>query len=855
MSKKKISPPALARKILNRVMPCPKSISVLGDYEELFIRKLKQDGVFRAKTWYWFEVLRSLFPFFITSLVWRFIMLRNHLKVACRNMRHNKTHSGINIAGLTIGLTSVFLVLFWVQNELSVDRFHKNRESIYRLTSRMNLNDRERNIASTPGEWGEFLKGEFSYIRDSVRIRRMKRNLFEYNDTKLMENGGIFADPSLLNIFSFPLVERGAENPLKDPDDMLITQSMTKKYFPGEDAVGKTVRFAGRSFIVRGVLADIPSNSHLQFDFVCPMSAFNRKNIDWYSDYFTTYILSDRSITGSMADNMNVSLIEKVPLFKPYKLRLQFQPMADIYLKSRHLSENAGRFGDINHVYIFSVVAILILIIAAVNYVNITTAFAGRKAPGIGIRKTFGATGKKLFEQFMTEGMVLVLISVLFSIGLAKLLLPVLNRLSGGEIVMDFFSINTILLIMAVGGAIGLIAGVYPALYLSSLKPVRVLHQGTPSPGSGRGFIGKSLLTLQFFIAVFIICCTITVIGQLQYISHKNLGFNRKNVMTIPIHSSIGNRYTALKNSLKELPEVADVTAKSSSLTDDNNGGPARLRHQSPEGAPNMRYAAVEGNYFSLLEIPILHGRSFEQSSDAVCIINQKAQRLLNIKDPVGKIIINNRNEEMQVIGVAADASFYTLKGDMKPRIFTPVSHNRIARILVKLKGSDTGEIIRRIERIHQHHIPGYPFEYRFLDETYAGLYQKEKRLKTLLNGFSILAIFISCMGLFGLVSYTVERKKKEIGIRKTLGASSSSVIKSILGDFIPYILLGFFLAAPPAYYAISKWLDSFANRITPGPLIFTVSGTIVLMIAVATIGLKSLAAAGANPVDSIRYE
>jgi len=787
-------------------------------------------------------------------------MFKNYLKIALRNLKRHKGYSFINIAGLAFGLACAILILLWVRDETSYDRFHANGEDIYRVLQQVKFSDHETTWAISQGPLGPGLAKDFPEVVRSVRFKPARFQVRQ-GDVWVSEMV-MLADPSVFEAFTFPLAAGDPATVLADPHSIVLSESAAAKYFPDGVAVGRTLRLDDRfDFRVTGVMRTMPRNSDLQFDFLAPI-AFGRElqmTVDqWNNSTFTTYVQLRRGVSAAAATAKIAGYLADKPTLEK-GTRLALQPLKRIHLYSNY--EFDTPHGDIRYVRVFSLVAFFILLIACINFMNLTTARSAGRAREVGVRKASGARRSDIVGQFYGESALLILVALALGLGLARLFLPAFNNLAAKELRLDLFGAGGLLASLAgLALATAVIAGSYPALFLSAFEPARVLKAGPSSGTRGRAF-RRALVVIQFSLTILLVISTIFVYGQLNYMRNSKLGYDKENVVYMAMRGGMRKDYEAVRTELLRNPGVAGVASGdfvpiygytfSNSLW--------TWEGQSPEDEILIRGGAVGEGYLEVLGAEMARGRTFGQEpaseNYASLIVNEEAARVMRMKDPVGQWL-GARGSDFKgtIVGVVKDYHFTPLRQRIEPLVLI---HNPGAGnlLIARLKAGDIARTLGEIERVWKRFAPGYPFRFRFLDEALDELYRSEERTGTIIRNFSVLAVVISCLGLFGLASYTAERRTKEIGIRKTLGASGSNIAWLFSREFSRWVLAANVIAWPAAYFAISKWLEGYPYRITLGPGPFLIASALALLVAGLTVGYHSVRSARANPVNALRYE
>ncbi len=785
-------------------------------------------------------------------------MIKNYLKVALRNIMRHRGYSFINISGLAIGMACCILILFWIQDELSFDRFHENSREIYRVTQDINFADHSTSWAITQGPLGPSLEAEFPEITDSVRITfRSFRMAFDNN---VFDETVAMADGSLLRVFTFPLLRGNPETVLSDPHSIVLSEEMAYKYFGSEDPVDKVIRADNQfDFKVTGILKKVPRNSHLRFEAVIPFVFARELNYSvdrWDNSSFSTYIRVQEGVSAQdVLTKISRFLDDKPTIEKDAALNLQ--PLARIHLHSRYDFDSAH--GDITYVTIFSLVAFFILLIACINFMNLTTARSSNRAREVGMRKVAGAYRSDLVKQFFGESLILVSIALVLALLLVLLLLPLFNNLAAKEMTAALLTESWIWLgLLAITMGTGLMAGSYPAAFLSAFQPVRVL-KGTLGSGARSSAFRKLLVVFQFSLTILLLICTLVVYTQLDFMRHKKLGYDKEHLLYFGMRGQMQEKYAAVKQELLGNPGVLAVGAGSNVPTYGYffSNSLWSWDGKDPEEEVLMRAAGADVDFLETLGMEIVAGRSFSQdfSTDeaSALIVNEAAVKAMRMADPVGQRLSQPGNPGT-IVGVVKDYHFRSLRQKIDPLILIHYPEgNRF--VFIRLKGEQMPRTIAYIESVWNKFAPGFDFRYRFLDEALDELYRAEQQTGTLFRYFSALAILISCLGLFGLASYLAEQRTKEIGIRKVLGATIANLVLLLSRDFTKWVLVSNLVAWPIAYFAMRQWLQSYAYRIDLPWWAFAVSGFSALAIAMITVSFQSIKAAVADPVDSLKYE
>jgi len=790
-------------------------------------------------------------------------MFSNYLKIAFRNIKRHKGYSAINIAGLAVGMACTLLIILWVQHELGYDAFHANADELCRIITK------DENEPENSGNYNcalmlpVVLKDNYPEIVDFSRLVRLSSLRVCQVSYVPAQNPGarktfkeerfVLADPSFFRMFTFPFIKGNPQTALASAENIVITQDTAEKYFGDEDPMGKVVNLNGESDLtVTGVVARTPDNSSLKFDIIAPIQML-RGYLKTWSVVGPAFIQLEK---GALLQEVEEKLYGAVQEYGPARLSdrsVSLQPIRDM-----HLNANLGGMGNRNYVYIFSLIAVFILAIACINFMNLSTARSGIRAKEIGLRKVLGVYPPQLIRQFLTESVFMSFISLTMGIVLLELFLPVFRGLTSRHLEIHYFD-NAIVLPCLIGFAIviGVAAGVYPAFVISSFQPVNIL-KGLFS-GSPKGSTMRTVLVvLQFSISILLIVATTIVYKQLDFILTKDLGFDREQVLSIPIADKYRRKYETLKRQLGDVPGVLNITTSNSLPVHISGFNPVSWEGKSSEEPVYMSFVSVDYDYIETMKMEILKGRSFSRKfagESSSFIINEAAQKSIGMDDPIGKTFAL-QNRKGKIIGVVKDFNFQSLKDEIQPLVMTFAPGWYFSPyFLIRVKTENLAVTIESLGLTAKGFDADYPFEYRFLDDAYDEIYRSEEQLGRIFVHFAVLAIFISCLGLFGLASYMTEIRTKEIGIRKILGASVSRLVFSLSREFVKWVLVANLIAWPAAYFLMGKWLQDFTYRTGLSIWIFLMSAALAMFVALLTVSFQSIRTALANPVDSLRYE
>jgi putative ABC transport system permease protein len=800
-------------------------------------------------------------------------MFSNYLVAALRNLRRQRVHSLVNIFGLSLGMACAILILLWVGDELGYDRFHENFDRVYRVVADWPQYGWQ-GVNASPMPLGPAVEDGIPEVADTVRLAGQPRKVFRYGDRAFYEDRGIVADPSLFTALTFPFVKGTAAGAFTKPSDMVLTESTARKYFGDEDPLGKMVEVEGQPAVVTGVVADPPANSTLQFAFVNAFAFVGELtgySTHWGAFNFDTFVLLKRNADPDEVGPKitAVAAANKSPHVEA-GLTFRLQPLSEVHLDARPYAVSTVILGDRKAVALFSAIAAFVLLIACINFMNLSTARASMRAKEVGLRKTVGAARRQLVRQFLGESFLLTALAFAAALGCVLVLLPSFNRLTGKAIGMGLADGGHILVLGSVFLLTGLAAGIYPALILSGLRPVSMMRGGGPDGGRvARGsFFRRALVVFQFSLSIVLIIMTLVVVKQMRFIRSADLGFDRRNVVEMPLKGAVAARYPAFKSRLLEIPEIAFVSAESYPFAELTNRSAGNWDWEGREGRENLDliFGGVDFDFAETLGLRIADGRMFSPEygldRSRTVVINQSAAAAMGLEDPVGKWVSFSRDgqERRTIIGVIEDPRFRSFRFGVEPMLFYLADMSGAEDrgiVLAKLRGGDgdPSRALAAISKVWAEFNPHIPFEYTFLDQTYRGLYRKERRALVLFNAFAGLAVVISCLGLFGLASFMAERRTKEVGVRKVLGASEWAIAGLMTRDFTRWILAANIIAWPAGYYAAGKLLQGYAYRAEIGIGIFVLSGVAALAIGLLTVGRQAFRAARANPVDALRYE
>ena len=808
-------------------------------------------------------------------------MLKNYLKVALRNLWKSKGFSAINIIGLAAGLGVCLLIVLYVIDELSYDKYNLKADRIYRIDADIYFNNTEFSAVATPRPLVRTLVKEYPQVEQMVRTNYQRDIMVKKGNNFIQDHHLVFADSTFFQVFTVPMITGDPMTALNEPNSIVIDEDVAKRYFNSTDVVGKTLELENHAICkVTGVFREIPQQSHFHFSFIRPLRDYYNggDENDWLSNNYTSYILVRPGVSRQfmqsrvdatintylgrqLQDMLHSSLSDLNRAGNHFKYALM--PLLDIHLHSNKSYEFEAN-GNITYVTVFSIIAILILLIACVNFMNLSTARSANRAKEVGIRKVAGSTKGHLILQFLTESILLSFFSLLLALGIALLLLPVFNTLAGKEMHAGMlFSGRFLPWLVVIVFLVGFIAGSYPAFYLSSFQPIQVL-KGKIAAGFRSSWLRSGLVVGQFVISIGLIICTLVIYNQLKYIRSRDLGFNREQVLVIHSAYEAGDPIKGFRQDLLKLSGVVDASLSGDLPT--SGGGYSQngwFRDPSLDAkrVTVMTTLFVDEHYIPVLGMQMAKGRNFaaeEFPSDSMAVIvNESAAQMLGFTDPQNQKLYrpgrNMASMTMHVVGIVKDFNYASMHDKVGPLIMM-LSDNR-GSMAVRLRPGTATSMVRQIEDKWKVMASGLPFSYTFMDNDFDNIYHDDQRTGKIIITFAVFAILIACLGLFGLVTYAAEQRKKEIGIRKVLGAGVGGIAALLSRDFVKLVLIAAVIAFPLAWWAMHTWLQSFAYRISISWWIFVVAGLTAILIALITVSFQTIRAAVANPVKSLRSE
>lgn len=854
MTGKSTRPPRLAYWIISVLRRYEDEFASAGDFDEEYSRITAEKGKIRAHMWYWWQAVYLIPAYIKFSMATRSAMLKHFMTMAIRNIKRNKGHSFINVTGLAIGMASSLMLVFWAMDEWSYDRFHENAQNIFRVV-RERKTDRVFRTPSTPSPLAPALVADYPEIEKAVRIRHSRMAfLFGTHNDNIFDEDGLIADPEILQVFTFPLRGGNSKTALKGPESIIITETMARICFEEQDPMGKIlIATNGDPFLVTGIMADVPKNSHLDFDYIISFDyLIKRGQISdrWNVSDSITYLMLRKNVDHLELNRRLEGFVqERAPKSSS---RLIFQPLTEIHLRSLE----GG--GPIVYMAIAILLALVILTVACINFMNLSTARFGKRSLEVGVRKVIGARRPNLIGQFFAESLILTFISALLAMGFVYVFLPVFNRLLEKSVGFDVLgTVPVISAIAAVTVFTGIVSGTYPAVFLSSFPPVKIFKgfsRSTKKMMNARRF----LVVFQFTVSLALILSTLVVSKQLHFIHNKNLGLDKKNLIFFRLGDHPNAGQETIKQTLMQSPAIASTTATNAPLLwlgIETTG--VSWEGKTPEDIMNVQIRTVDFDYLRTFGMEMKEGRFFseEMSTDAKqgFILNESAIRVMGLQSPVGKWF-SLGNKKGRIIGVVRDFHHHSIHEKIEPVVFL-MEPSWNDYVFVRIAPGRTAEALQVLAEKWKQINPSRAFRLRFFDEEIDRLYRSEKELGRFINILSVLAMFISCLGLFGLVSYATEQRTKEIGIRKVLGASVIGIQILLTREFLKWVLIANVISWPISYFVLQKWLQNFAYRTSMGIGDFVFAGGLVFAVALMTIGFQSLKAALTAPAKSLRYE
>lgn len=789
-------------------------------------------------------------------------MFRNYLLSAFRSLHKFKLFTFLNVFGLAMGMACCILILLWVQDERSFDRFNEHLSRIYRLTA----NIAGTHAAVTPPPVVNSMKQQLPGIKSVTTVVPVSA-VVSIGSQKFTENNILYADPNFLEIFTYPLLHGSVNKSLSAPDGVVITERVALKYFGTSNALGRVIHVDndanGHDYRVTGVLKNIPHNSHLQFTLLLPIDFYNRSNAGVWDNFSAySYVLLSENVESDAGAitrlEQQADAIYRANDKSHTQSTFMLQPLSDIHLHSELALDVEGE-GNNRYVNIFFLVAMFILLLACINFMNLSTALGSQRAKEVGLRKTIGAMRSQLITQFISESLLVAIFALIVGATIAWSLLPVFNDLSGKQMVLDISDLRILGSLLGLAVVVGVVSGSYPAFFMSSFNPVKVL-KGLNSSGNQRSYLRNGLVIFQFSIAIILMVSTIVVNYQLRFIRNRDIGFNKANLLYLemPRTGDLQLNYQALRATLQQNPEITDYSLINRLPTNLNSAtNEVNWSGKDPRFQILFPHISVDGGFIKTFGMHLLSGRGFDeqaQGDDNNYMVNEKAVKLMGmtVENAVGKTI-SSKGHSGLIIGVVKDFNFKPVQQPIEPLIMKHTNNG--GYLVLRAQPMNVQALIVKLRSVFQQVYPSAPFSYGFVDEDISKLYLSEQRMGALFNAFSVISILISCLGLFGLATFATQRRIKEIGVRRVLGAGVWRIVLMLMRDFVRLIILSFVIGFPFAWYAMNKWLNTYAYRIDLTWWMFAIAGCLAMFIAVLTVSYQSVRAAMNNPIQSLKTE
>lgn len=860
-------PPRFATWLLRSVTGSMSGTSIVGDYEEIY-RELKDvHGSHSALAWYWSQVLKSL-PMFVANLVYGSVaMLKNYLKLAYRNIVRHKRYALLNITGLAVGLAACLLMVSYVVHELSFETMHPDRDRIFRVNGRVPMGGRVLLNAVVGAPFGPTLEEALPEIEESVRILRQRHIPVRVGDRNFKENKLFFAEQEILEVFSIPFLQGNPETALEAPFTVVIDDALSRKYFRGQDPIGRTIQLTldkTYDFHVTGVMKKMPSNTVIRTPIIASFETLYQTHRDAMTHWdswgsITTFVLLRQGVDLKSMDAKITDVAHSYLPEDEKEASYYLQALSRIYIDNatHGMNNDLDTTGSLTQLYIFSAVALLILVIASINFINLSTAKIAGRMKEVGIRKTCGAVRSHLIKQFLIESVLLTSVAMGLGLVLFSLFKPRLDQYIGKTLNLGVLTTPWILPgVVALVLIVGFLAGSYPAFFLSRF-PAAVIFRSGVHRGPSKSGLRRVLVGVQFFIAGALIVCTMVVFKQVNYSETKDLGYNKNNLIVL------NNRDSSLlkKAGLVKSQILGRTGAVNASIVDgfpsaqNRNISTVRLEGKTEEETL-VQSQEVDEDFVPSLGLNLLAGRNFEigrTSDKETVLINETAARSFGFEDTIGKLLYREE-KAYRIIGILKDWNTNSIHSPIYPMVLFPADETA-TKLVVRLPGEGAREVISQIREVMSGLLPGEIFDYAYVDELHLRAYDEERRLASLLISFCELTILVACLGIFGLSAYSTEQRTKEIGIRKVLGSSVSDIVLLLTKNYTRWVIVANLLAWPVAYFAVNRWLQSFAFRTAVGIVPFVAASLVTLVVALLSVIFQTLRAATANPAQSLRYE
>jgi len=863
-------PPRFAAWLLAWISGPASRAAVLGDYEEIYRGLAFEHGLNAACRWYWSQVLKSL-PMFATNLIYgSAAMLNNYFKLACRNILRHKRYAFLNIIGLAVGLAACLLMASYVIHELNFETMHPNKDCIFRINGRIPMGGQVLHNAEVAPPFGPAAEESVWEIEESVRILRRHNVLVRIEEKDFKEIKMFFAEQEILDVFAIPLLQGNPKTALEAPFTVIIDETLARKYFGDGNPIGKTLllthyRTRAFEFQVTGVMKKMPSNTVLQTPMIASFTTLHQTHGEairqWESwGMITTFVRLQRG-AGPRTVDEKITALARLHLDEDEKEASYYlQPLNKIHINitDHGMNNDLGDSGSITRLYVFSAVALLILIIATINFINLSTAKIAGKLKEVGIRKTCGATRSHLIKQFLMESFLLTAIAMSLGLVLFSLFKPRLDMYLGKTLNLGVLYTPWILpAVASMVIIVGFLAGSYPAIFLSRFQAAAIFRSGIPL-GPSKSGLRRILVGAQFFIAVALIACTLIVLKQVRYSETKDLGYNKDNLIVLDNRdaSRLKNAPVFKEQILSRTGALAAASVDRFPSANNRSLSTVRIEGQTEEQGTIVQSLEVDEDFIPTMELKLTSGRNFEYGRAAdkeAVLLNETAAQTLDLEDPVGQFLYRGE-KAYRIIGILRDWNTNSIHSRIYPIVLF-YADEMAGELVVRLPSERNQEIISRIRQVVYELFPEQIFDYAYVNDLHLRAYDEERRLAALLISFCQLTVLVACLGIFGLAAYSTEQRTKEIGIRKVLGSSVSGIVVMFTSKYVRWVIVANFLAWPAAYFAVNRWLQSFAFRTAIGLRPFIIAGLITLAVALLSVIFQTLKAALSNPVDSLRYE
>ncbi|MBN2414674.1 ABC transporter permease [bacterium] len=860
MPVKKPHPPRSAQWLLTKVSVFNEQFKLLTDFELEYDALSAQKGLLHASAWYWMQTLYVLCTYLTFCLNWSVAMIKNYLSASLRHMKKDKIYTIITIAGFAFGITFFMLISLYVNYELTYENHHAKADRVYRM-----VRDR---YAHTPAPLGPALQDNFPEIEAYAQLLQSRKNLVSYKNSHFIEDTFHWAGPDIFTIFTIPFVKGDPETALRDPHSIVLSETAAYKYFGYENPLGKTLMIDDRvSFTVKGVFSDMPANSHFVMDFIAPymdwIALYNNNVFGWSGNFSYTYVLLREGTNPDLLEEkihsvVTAPLCEQAGYPLPAEHYFLLQNIKDIHLHS-HRQQEISANNTVESITLFSVIAFIILVIACINYVNLATARSMRRSKEVGLRKLVGANKKQVIYQFLTESAIVALLALCIAVIGTIVLLPKFNHMIGRSLSFSPFTDSR--LFFGLAGIVilsGLIAGSYPALCISGFTPITVLRGSFMYSDTGKK-LQNFLVMFQFAITIVLFIATFTIKDQLIFMKSTDPGYEKDHIVIMDVGDEAARKnIEAIKTDLKQHPHIQMVSTSFRLPNDIDTFIGRPLNEKKPEESITIYYNFVDYDYIDLFGIELSEGRNFsrEFSSDAegVYLVNEAAVKAAGWEEPVGYLFEPNHVRPGRIVGVMKDFHLHSLHSPIDP-VYLMLRPGNFTKLAIKIDAAGIPESLAYIKSVMKKYAPHYPFEYSFFDEVFDQAYHAEERTMDVFTSFAVLAIGIACLGLIGLSSYTAGQRKKEIAVRKVLGASVSGIVTRLSANYVKWVVVSNLLAWPAAYMLMNKWLSNFAFRTEIHFWLFPLSGLFAMAVALMTVSYQTIKAAYANPVQSLKHE